>query len=232
MNRILIISHTADPDIVTLEDALVPYEADIRVVHPHAGDPLPDSGEFSAIFCLGGPQSAADDDDFLRLEREFLVRTLEAEIPILAICLGSQLLAAATGGTVIPNAGTPEVGFVEVSDTGVQVGNIDWKGLRFSFHSDTFTVPAGAEILATTSQFIQAYRVGSAVAVQYHPESSVTGIHRLMQEEPDKVRAAGIEPAEVIHQANVRVADSRSHLDDLLAHLLTPCRPLTEGVVA
>lgn len=66
------------------------------------GDALPEPGEVDGIVTLGGEQSVRDLDryPYLADEVRLLRRALAAEVPVLGICLGSQLLAHALGGTV------------------------------------------------------------------------------------------------------------------------------------
>lgn len=101
------------------------------------------------------------------------VRSLvDRGLPVLGVCFGHQVLAHALGGTV---AGMDdyELGYREVE----QVTADPWfEGvpdpfLAFQTHSDTVTdLPAGATLLAENDRGVQAFRYGSAVGVQFHPE--------------------------------------------------------------
>ena len=61
---------------------------------------------------LGGPQSAYDDHAYLATEERYLADAVDAELPVLAICLGSQVLARALGGSAQPGAAGLEAGFI------------------------------------------------------------------------------------------------------------------------
>ena len=128
---------------------------------------------------LGGAQDALDDENHPYLKHEAaLARAFgEADKGVLGICLGAQILARAYGATNI--LGRPlEFGWHEVRTT--PAGRADpvlsaiGSGTPiFHWHLDTFTLPPGAEHLATSAQTpMQAFRVGrAAYGIQFHFEA-------------------------------------------------------------
>ncbi len=149
---------------------------DVMVVAPAEGDALPEPGEFDAAVILGGRMGAYETDihPWLDTEIGWLTDLVEAGTPTLAICLGSQMLAAATGGRAF-KADAPEVGVVELTRT--EAGRNDEVfgavgGLVLSVHSDTFELAPNAVLLAHSQGFPHAFRVGSAMGLQFHPETS------------------------------------------------------------
>src|SRR5688572_29187984 len=113
----LVIENDPTDDVCRLGDWLTAGGLDLRVVRPHAGDPLPDDlDSFAALVVLGGEQSALDDPAavlgaawFPKLE-SLLRKAVRHRVPTLAICLGAQLLAQAHGGAVTRCAAGPEIG--------------------------------------------------------------------------------------------------------------------------
>lgn len=127
---------------------------------------------------LGGPAAAYETEKYPYLAREIelIRRYLDRELPVLGICLGSQLLAAACGGRVYHGQLGKEIGWAEVKLTQSGISDRLWTGFparftTFHWHGDTFDLPEGAEVLARTDKYVQAFRMGSnAYGVQFHPE--------------------------------------------------------------
>jgi GMP synthase-like glutamine amidotransferase len=136
-----------------------------------------DVADVSAIVPLGGNVSAWQEEEypFLRHERELLEQAVEADVPVLGICLGAQLLVRALGGEVGPGTG-PEIGWLEIELAEAAAGDPVFghpTGCTtvFQWHLDAFDVPPGGVRLASSRQYEnQAFRAGSAWGVQFHPE--------------------------------------------------------------
>lgn len=214
MNRggeVVIITHFDDADLLWLNCLIREQELVPRTVRPFAGEPLPQpgDGDTAAVICLGGPHSAYDTaaHPFLLSEETFLRDATEAGVPTLGICLGSQILARALGGQAMPGTRGLECGFIDVrtvQGTAEALGDPlpDWLcGRFFSFHTDTFLPPAGSELLAVSDQYPQAWRLGSALAIQFHPEISPAGIRQLLSIEEAKLRTYGIDVEAVLAEA-------------------------------
>ncbi len=151
----------------------------IAVIDLHQGDKLPeDLTKLTAVVSLGGPMNVYEEDKypFLKDEDIFLKKILKANIPFLGICLGSQLLAKAAGGSVIRSP-QQEIGWFDIALT--QKGKSDplLKGLSsvmevYQWHGDMCVIPKGGVHLASSKQCpIQAFRVGdNAYGLQFHAE--------------------------------------------------------------
>lgn len=128
---------------------------------------------------LGGPIGVYETDTYPFLENELkLIKTrLEANLPLLGICLGAQLIAAALGARVY-STGVKEIGFAPVNLT--EAGNSG--PLRhlgtvpvLHWHGDAFDLPEGAALLATTNIANQAFSRGvNVLGVQFHPEADTS----------------------------------------------------------
>lgn len=175
---ILMIAHDALFPAGTLRTLLVRRAIPHRTLRLHLGDPFPDDvRRFKAIVSLGGGMSASDERafPFLRDEGAFLRRAVVAGVPVLGIGLGAGILARALGGTV-RRAPVPERGWSTVRLTPAGRRDPLFVGLgtplqAFHWHDESFTLPPGAELLATTDACRnQAFRFAMSWGVQFHPE--------------------------------------------------------------
>lgn len=139
---------------------------------------------------LGGPLNAYQDKEhsFLLDEVTLLKQRFDLGLPTLGICLGSQLMARALGERVYP-ADTLEIGWspLILSEKGKQLCVKYLGGLytsMFHWHHDTFDLPSGAELLASTELCKnQIFAIGhSILAFQCHPEVTRWCLEKWMQQ--------------------------------------------------
>lgn len=176
--RWVVLQHVAweGPGIIAGEAAKRGYQVDIRRLDRE--DTLPDADQVRGLVVMGGSLGAYEEDSYpvLRNECELLATIARSGRPVLGVCLGAQLLAKALGARVFPGYGT-EIGFGSVGLTPVGqedplFADIDNVLPVFHWHGDTFTLPAGAELLASSSMYPhQAFRFGNrAYGFQFHIE--------------------------------------------------------------
>jgi GMP synthase-like glutamine amidotransferase len=124
---------------------------------------------------MGGPMSVNDPLEYLRREEDYIREAVRRRVHVLGICLGAQLIAKALGAEVRPNR-APEIGWFEVRFTPSASRDLLFGGLAaetvFHWHSETFDLPPGAELLASSDLCRnQAFRIGDLVyGMQFHPE--------------------------------------------------------------
>ncbi|MCB2116804.1 MAG: type 1 glutamine amidotransferase [Rhodobacteraceae bacterium] len=161
--------------------ALDEADADVVTFRPYRDGRLPDDhAAFDALVVLGGEQSALDDARYPALPAiaALMRRYAEAEKAVLGICLGSQILARAFGGTnrlgVAREFGWRPIAATLAGKADPVLGAVGDTFPIFQWHSDTFTLPAGAELLASGTEVPhQAYRIGAkAYGTQFHFEAS------------------------------------------------------------
>ncbi|HEU5469058.1 MAG TPA: type 1 glutamine amidotransferase [Actinophytocola sp.] len=174
--------------------------AELEVVRP-AETPMPDgTAGYQGIVCLGGAMGAGDDLDhpWLADVRRLLARAVTARLPVLAICLGAQLLAAAVGGRVAIGEAGPEVGPGLVAKRDAAWRDPLFADLPFmpdvlQFHADAVvTLPPGTELLAAGTRYPnQAFRVGpSAYGIQFHIETTPELVLEWARTNPDAAATA------------------------------------------
>ncbi len=153
--------------------------ATLHVVDTQLGAALPqDTGEFDALLVLGGVMSALDDAAHpWLLPLTVMIRRFHAEAkPVLGVCLGAQLMARAFGARV-HTQGPLEVGFravrkVAAGEAEPLLRDLPSQIRPMQWHTDTFDLPAGAELLMTNASYPhQCYRIGEAAhGFQFHIE--------------------------------------------------------------
>ena len=133
---------------------------------------LPDK-DFSLVVILGAPESANDDLPYLRAEQQLIRNSVEKDIPVLGICLGSQLIAKTFGAKVFSGP-KKEIGFyndLQISNNSEFFSGFDNPFTVFHWHGDTFDLPEGAIRLASSEHYLnQAFQYKSAVGLQFHLE--------------------------------------------------------------
>lgn len=180
--QLAVIQHEDDCPLGLFDGWLRAAGAQVTVVRPYRGDPLPADG-FDGLILLGGSMSATDDArcPWLPGTRELLRAAVDGGVPTLGVCLGHQLLTVACGGRVAPNPAGKQMGVVPVGYTASAlgerlfgqstgqggVGAIQWN------NDIAVDLPADATLLAATPDGVpQVIRVGEAAwGVQFHPEA-------------------------------------------------------------
>jgi len=175
--RVLVFRHTAADDLgliaPALEDQGILYEYADLYAHP-CTEPLVD--EADALIFMGGPMSANDDQPYLQQEVAYIRDAPKRGQMVLGVCLGAQLIAKALSARVHANA-VKEIGWAPVTFTPAAANDPLFAGLPhtemiFHWHGETFTLPPGAELLASSDACRnQAFRVGNRIyGLQFHLE--------------------------------------------------------------
>jgi len=152
----------------------IPY----RIYHPYRDGLLPQVKDISALIVLGGAMGANDDHrhPFLTELKQLIRKVVVSGLPYLGVCLGGQLLAAASGAQVVSNRweeiGNLQVALTENGKKDCLFNSLPLRFPVFQWHHDSFDLPREAVLLASSPACPhQAFRVGtSAWGVQFHPE--------------------------------------------------------------
>lgn len=171
--------------------------ADVR-----RGDPLPDPSEVGAVLVTGSAAMVTERAPWSVRTAAWLPEVLAADVPLLGVCYGHQLMADALGGEVGPNPRGREIGTVEVERTPQAAADPLLSHLppRFTVQNThveaVLRLPEGALRLATSPQDDNhAFRVGPrAWCVQFHPEMDAAIIRRYIAARAQALRAEGLDP--------------------------------------
>ena len=211
MDPILIIQHDDDDPPATVGRYLGLAGLPFVVRKVYRGEAVP-AGlvGFSALIVLGGAMHIhqTEQNPFLAEELVLVRACLRAEAPVLGICLGAQLLAAAAGGEVYKRV-EPEIGWlpVDIVTPDPLMAGVSSPFVCLEWHDYSFRVPPGALCIAARQDGEQAFRLGRrAWGVQFHPEVDAEVVERWTR--GDERRLNGMRPG---WAAEVR-ADTQIHL--------------------
>lgn len=178
--RVAIVENTRITHHGQVGVALHERAALIDLYKPWVGQPLPRTVDADALVVFGGEQSARDDHShpYLPDLAQLMADYTAMDRPVLGICLGAQLLARAFGADnhlgVAPEFGWVEVGLTDAGRADPVLSVVPDRFPIFQWHSDTFTLPAGAlHLAASPTAQNQAFRIGRATyGTQFHFEAS------------------------------------------------------------
>jgi GMP synthase (glutamine-hydrolysing) len=139
--------------------------------------PLSPADTYDAVMIFGGIDNVAERAAKPWMERELeeLGRLIAGDTPVLGVCLGGQLIAAAAGGSVFPmgheRAGWQEVERTPEAPEDPLIGALPPRFRAWLWHEYQFSLPENAVPLARSEDCLQAFRLGDHVwALQFHPE--------------------------------------------------------------
>jgi GMP synthase (glutamine-hydrolysing) len=234
MAKILVIQHNDDDN---LNDLAAPFlEAGLEIVQWHAektAAPISSLEGFSGLVSLGAFAGVEDEaaTSWMPFERSLIESALAAEMPVLGLCFGSQLLASVAGAEV-GKSGSPEVGWYEVqmAEAAAEDPLMSVLGPQpevIQYHFDTFNWPTSSgrmnpdsesnphevTILGTANGMNQAFRVGkNAWGTQFHIEMNLPTMLGWIASYPRAFEKAGNVPAEQVEltRQNWRLHHQRS----------------------
>lgn len=222
-DRVLIVKHVPWEGPHRIGEALkrAGFELDERCVL--GGDDLPAREDVRAAVFMGGPMNVDEIDlhPGLLAEREWIARAVAAGLPLLGVCLGSQLIARALGAVVTPGL-APEIGWADVS-----VSKPDDLLARFlapstevlHWHGDVFDLPPGATHLASSAHTpVQGFRAGNAWGFLFHAEADAALARQWMAEPSMRAEAEaalGLGAASIEQRAPALDAELRARTDPM-----------------
>jgi len=205
--RALVIEH--EPDVPAgLVDEWLAARGAVADLFRIAGDARDrDPVEYDLIVTLGSEAAAFDDTvPWIAREQRLLRDAVDADVPVLGICFGSQSLARALGGRGL-RAERVEIGWMEIESSDPSLVPA---GPWLQWHRDTFTLPAGATLLAESPAGPQAYTVGRSLGVQFHPEVTPEIVGNWVAGAHDELDRERVDADRMLADARALDADNRA----------------------
>jgi GMP synthase (glutamine-hydrolysing) len=202
---------------------LVARGHDVRVVDPWRGEPLPElSGDEAGVLLMGGPQYVThlDEAPYLRDELRFAERAMEKDVPLVGICLGSQMIAHLHGARVDFH---PEdhatFGFYRLQPTEAGRAHFPEAMKVLAGNSQGWEMPGGVTPLAHGEVFPnQAFQAGEkTVALQFHPEVTRAILDQWQEDHGETIGKPGTQS---IEEQNAGFAAHDAALKDWYAAFL------------
>jgi GMP synthase (glutamine-hydrolysing) len=201
----IVIGNRDDADLGVLGEWADGRGIELRTVN-REDDRLPSLDGCSLVVSLGSVWRVHDPalEPVLQPEQELLRRAVAGGTPVLAICFGMQQLTVAFGGEVYPTD-QPEIGFTFVEPRVPAIPRGPW----MEYHYDACRLPPGAVALAANGHGLQAYRLGSALAVQFHPEVDRAVVKRWSVASAGELEGLGLSAAWMVEDAEAHADEAR-----------------------
>ncbi len=174
--------------------------------------------DFSLVVILGAPESANDDLSYLQAEQQLVKNCVEKNIPVLGICLGSQLIAK-TFGAKVYRGPRKEIGFY--NDLKIHNDTTFFSGFKnpftvFHWHGDTFDLPEGAVRLASSEHYLnQAFQYKSAVGLQFHLEVNEEMVNFWLDKTEEKLqKITHIDPQKIRPDIDENISTVKSNMEN------------------
>lgn len=217
--RILVLQNSHVEHLGILQESLRHGRIMFDPVQVFCGEVPPDSLDiYAGLIVLGGPQSVYEEEKYpyLRLEKQVVRVALEREMPILGICLGSQILAEALGATVRPGKSF-ELGWREVTLSSQARLDRIFQAMPPAFvplhwHGDIYDVPLGAVLLGTSQQTpVQGFAwKGRCYGILFHLEMMEEQIAEMIGEFPSDLMRASVTSTELLSNISDQVRGLKS----------------------
>ena len=216
--RALIIQHEEPTPPGLVAEWLDRHAASVEVLRIDMDDRDIDPTEYDLIVSLGSEFAAFDDTKpFIRQEAALMRRAVDAEVPVLGLCFGGQLLARVLGAEVFRSHDS-EIGWLPVRTRDPELVP---EGPWFQWHFDSFSAPPGATVIAESDVAPQAFVAGRSLGLQFHPEVTTEIMDEWVRAYRHELDADGVDPDALLEETKRRAPESRRMAWQLLERYLS-----------
>ena len=224
--RALILQHEEPTPPGLVAEWLADHGARVETFRIDIDDRTIDPEDYDVIVSLGSEFAAFDDSKpFVTREVELLRRATEADVPVLGLCFGGQILARVLGGEVFRHTES-EIGWLSVRSTDPDLVP---EGPWFQWHFDSFSLPDGATLVAESNVGPQAFVAGRSLGLQFHPEVTTQIMDDWVRVYRHELDADGVPPDELLDETKRRAPESTRMARQLLDRYWSDVAKLDDG---
>jgi GMP synthase-like glutamine amidotransferase len=215
--RALIIQHEEPTPPGFVNEWLDEHGAIVETFRIDIDDREIDPSDYDLIVSLGAECAAFDDSmPFVPREARLMRRAVDADVPVLGLCFGGQMLARVLGGDVF-RSDVSEIGWLPVRSNDAELVP---EGPWFQWHFDAFTLPPGATLIAESDVGPQAFVAGRSLGLQFHPEVTTEIMDDWVRVYRHELDADGVDPDALLEETKQRATETRQMSRQLLERYL------------
>ncbi|HEY2597069.1 MAG TPA: type 1 glutamine amidotransferase [Candidatus Dormibacteraeota bacterium] len=204
--RTLILQHEEPTPPGLMTGWLAEQEAHVEVFRIDESEDEVDPRDYDLIVSLGSEFAAFDDSiPFVEREVKLYEQAIEADVSILGLCFGGQMLARVLGARLF-RAEQAEIGWLPVRSNDPELVST---GPWFQWHFDSFTAPPGAKLIAETDAAPQAFTSGRNLGLQFHPEVTPEIMDEWVRAYPHELEGQGVDAQRLLTQTRERAAEAK-----------------------
>ena len=216
--RALILQHEEPTPPGYLAEWLDGQKAEVDVFRIDLDGKVPEPRDYDMIASLGSEFAAFDDSKpFIPREATLLRDAVAADVPVLGLCFGGQLLARVLGGKPFRSEHS-EIGWLPVR---TEDPDLVSEGPWFNWHFDSFTLPPGAKLIAKTDVAPQAYVIGRSLGLQFHPEVTPEIMESWVKAYRHELDGDGVDPDALLEETHRLAPEVRRRSERLFNRFLS-----------
>jgi GMP synthase-like glutamine amidotransferase len=223
--RALILQHEEPTPPGHVTEWLAGHDAEVETLRIDIDDREVDPTGYDLIVSLGSEFAAFDDTKpFVPREAKLMRAAIDADVAVLGLCFGGQMLARVLGAEVFRGERS-EIGWLPVRS---QDPDLVPDGPWFQWHFDSFTLPPGATQIAESDVGPQAFVAGRSLGLQFHPEVTTQIMDDWVREYRHELDADGVDPDALLEETKRRATESRRMAWQLFERFLSDVAALSE----
>ena len=204
--RTLILQHEEPTPPGHMTEWLAEQDAQVEVFRIDENELEINPRDYNLIVSLGSEFAAFDDAiPFVQREVKLYQQAIAANVPILGLCFGGQMLARVLGSRLF-RAERAEIGWLPLRTNDPELVST---GPWFQWHFDSFSAPPGATLIAETDAAPQAFVSGRNLGLQFHPEVTPEIMDEWVRAYPHELEAEGVDPHGLLAETRQRAEQAK-----------------------